>query len=143
MAGPKIIRLIDANANRAREGLRVVEEVARMLWDDAGLSQKIKEQRHTVTRLVTALPVTDDELLAARDSAEDVGQETRLAAEKERKDVAALLAANLKRVQEAVRVLEEFTKLLDAQVAEGFKQLRFTLYIMEKEILSRITSKGK
>lgn len=133
----QVARIIDANANRAREGLRVIEEVARMLWDDAELTENIKGKRHKITELVRTLPISSQELLAARESSRDVGQPTRIKSEQKRENIDNLLTSNFKRAEEALRVLEEFTKLADEKCAEGFKQLRFQLYSLEKEMITK------
>jgi thiamine-phosphate pyrophosphorylase len=137
----KIIRLIDANANRAREGLRVLEEVARMLWDDPALTERLKTARHTVTSLITSLPMGAPDLLRARDSADDVGSTSSLATEQARGSVGDILTSNCKRVEEAVRVLEEFTKLAVPVTASGFKALRFELYTLEKDLVLKYENK--
>ena len=132
----KTLRLIDANANRAREGLRVIEEVARMLWDNGELTKNIKGKRHKITELIATLPVSGKDLLIARESSTDVGQPTTIGNEQEREDMEGLLISNFKRVEEALRVLEEFIKLEDTECAEGFKQLRFRVYTIEKEMIT-------
>lgn len=131
-----ILRLIDANANRAREGLRVIEEAARMLRDDTILTESLKKARHRVTELVSALPVSAPELLAARNASGDVGTRTHTAVETQRESLAVVLICNFKRAQESCRVLEEYTKLMDATIGEGFKHLRFTLYTLEQKVLA-------
>jgi thiamine-phosphate pyrophosphorylase len=130
----KIIRLIDANANRAREGLRVLEEIARMLWDEAELTGQLKAKRHQVSKLINKLPLKTTDLLQARDSADDVGSTASLKSENKRGKINDLVISNFKRVEESLRVLEEFTKLLDAAIAEKFKKMRFEIYTLEKEM---------
>lgn len=132
----KLARLIDANANRAREGLRVIEEVARMLWDNERLTREIKGKRHKITELMHMLPITGRELLLARDSGQDVGRTTTVKNEQRRDDLEGLLISNFKRVEEALRVLEEFLKLENADCAEGFKALRFGVYDIEKKMIT-------
>ena len=41
-----MLRLLDANLNRAAEGLRVADDLARFVLDDAGLSGEFKAIRH-------------------------------------------------------------------------------------------------
>jgi len=132
-------RIMDANFNRAREGLRVLEEIARFVLEDAGLSAKLKDLRHSLTLLAGELPGGLQALVNARDSANDVGAGSWTAGEKNRPDLFNLAAANIKRVQEASRVLEEFGKLVMPD-ANGFKKLRFQSYEIEKEILNRLAA---
>ncbi len=137
-ATDKITRILDANLNRSREGLRVVEDVVRFVLDDATLASRIKAMRHEVTSLVQQLPVNEIELLNARDSEGDVGANLNCASEDLRPDLSQIASANIHRSQEAMRVLEEFSKLHNDSVASRFKKLRFQLYEMEKEILPRL-----
>ena len=44
------LRIIDANLNRAAEGLRVLEDIARLGLNDASLSERLKTLRHELTQ---------------------------------------------------------------------------------------------
>jgi hypothetical protein len=134
----KIARILDANLNRGREGLRVVEDIVRFIMDDAKLASQIKNARHEVTALVQQLQIDDMELLQARDSQRDVGVDINCDSEDIRRDVLHIATANFVRAQESMRVLEEFSKLYDSSVASKFKGLRFQLYELEKEILPKL-----
>ena len=134
----KTARILDANLNRAREGLRVVEDVVRFVLDDASLAARIKTIRHEVTSLVLQLPLNELELLGARDSQGDVGMNLNCASEDLRPDLSKIASANIHRSQEAMRVLEEVSKLYDDNVALKFKKLRFQIYELEKEILPEL-----
>lgn len=137
----EIYRVVDANLNRAREGLRVLEEVARLILDDAGLSLRIKEMRHGLAAAAGELPGGPRELLRARDAAGDVGSGTWTPGEKDRRDLDHLVLANIKRVQEASRVLEEFGKLLNPELT-GFKKIRFEAYVLEKDLLAGLEGRS-
>jgi hypothetical protein len=132
----RIARVIDANANRLREGLRVTEEITRLILNDKDLTQRLKEKRHAARDLVQQLPVADI-LLAARDSLGDVGVKKGFDS-LARKDIEDILRANLRRSQESCRVLEEFSKLFDGETSESFKGLRFDLYTLEKRIIGTL-----
>jgi thiamine-phosphate pyrophosphorylase len=129
-----IYRILDANLNRAREGIRVTEEVARLYFDDAKLSAKFKRLRHELTRIAKK-HFDQDKLLSFRDSQKDVGADSMGALEKKRADLSSIVQANLRRAQEATRVLEEFGKLINPDSAKFFKKIRFRLYSLEQEIL--------
>jgi thiamine-phosphate pyrophosphorylase len=133
-----ILRIIDANANRAREGLRVVEDVARFVLDDESLSSRAKECRHLVTQHVEALHEKTQTLKTSRDSEGDVGREGFAGGEAERDAVSEIVMANSRRVQEALRVLEEFSKLDDAQISSKLKDLRYSVYTLERNILAAL-----
>jgi len=132
-----IFRIIDANANRAREALRVVEDCARFVWNDPFWSARLKELRHRLTQAVGGLGV-GPELLASRDTPGDVGTGQSAESERSRADVGAVVAANLKRAQEAIRVLEEYSKLVSEPAGEAFKQIRYELYAVETAIEARL-----
>ncbi|MFQ6091605.1 MAG: thiamine-phosphate pyrophosphorylase [bacterium] len=133
----RIYRVIDANANRLREGLRVVEEIARMVLDNGGLTSRLRQRRHAVDDLVGHLSIPRERLLSARDSEGDVGSEG-VCGETPRTDCEAILRANLRRSQESCRVLEEFSKLFDPHIPASFKKIRFELYTLEKEIVGEL-----
>jgi len=130
-----IYRILDANFNRAREGLRVVEEVLRFFWEDEKLSQSLKGLRHKITK-ISQQNFDQKLLLKYRDSEGDLGAKGMGLYEGKRKDVKGIVQANLRRSEEALRVLEEFGKIIKKGSAESFKDLRFKLYTLEKEILS-------
>ena len=132
-----VLRIIDANANRVREGLRVVEEYYRFVLDDEDTTSSLKALRHEVTAAVAAL-ADDHGLLTSRDSAEDVGIASSVESEGQRSSLRAVVAAAFKRVEEGLRVLEEYTKLVAGrQAGERFKTLRFEVYTLEKELRLR------
>ncbi len=132
-----IYRILDANLNRAREGVRVTEEVARFCFDDAKLYTKFKTLRHELTRSAKK-HFDQNELLSFRDSQRDVGSDTMGTLEKKRADINSIVQANLRRAQEATRVLEEFGKLINPDSAKSFKKIRFRLYSLEQEILTSL-----
>ena len=128
-AGPKLFRLVDANLNRLKEGIRVIEDINRYLYDDKTISKRLKSLRHlaTVDNYLKMLP--------HRDIQNDVLKESTKT-ELKREDLSAILLANYKRAQEAARVLEEAFKLIDVKKSEDFKQIRYELYALEQENLT-------
>ncbi len=133
-----VLRILDANANRAREGLRVLEDVARFVLDDEDLRSRAKSCRHEVTRSVESLGTRTVESFSARESEDDVGREGFGGDEARRNAIEGIVLANARRVQEALRVLEEFSKLSDAGVASGLKDLRYTVYTLEKDLMAAL-----
>jgi thiamine-phosphate pyrophosphorylase len=124
-----ILRLLDANLNRLREGVRVVEDIRRYCFDDALISKELKELRHKA-RLEPYLT-----LLKRRDITNDVLKSTTKS-ESSRVDLTSVQIANLKRAQESARVLEESLKLYDVQEAQNFKDIRYKLYEIESRIFA-------
>lgn len=122
------LRILDANANRAREALRVLEDYARFTLNDAMLSADLKNLRHELT--VALQPILTLSLLH-RDTPGDVGRENKTAAEFSRPDLASVITAAGKRLGEALRSLEEFTKTVDPHTAAQIEKIRYRFYDLE------------
>ena len=129
-------RIIDANINRAKEGLRVCEEVVRFILSNRQLTSQLKLIRHNLTSLSESL-ASRDKLHKERSSIEDVGRFVK-ANELKRGGVSDIFFANIQRVKESVRVLEEFSKLISIKAALGFKNIRYKVYEIEKKASLRI-----
>lgn len=121
------LRLIDANLNRLREGIRVIEDIFRYIFNNKLIASKLKSLRH-LSRLENY-----NDLLKARDIKNDV-LKISTKSEQTRENLTAILLANFKRAEESARVLEEFTKLISIQDTENFKYIRYELYDIEKHI---------
>jgi len=133
----EIYRVLDANFNRVREGLRVCEEFVRFFLNDKGLTSSIKRQRNKIGRLYSALYKDKRRLLSARDVKGDVGREG-FPFERDRSKVLDVFWANMQRSKEALRVLEEFSKLIDIGYSDQFRRLRFKIYGIEKEAFRKM-----
>jgi len=131
-----IHRIADANFNRAREGLRVVEELARFILNDADLAGRLKSMRHQLRSIQQEWPGGVEKFMSDRDSQTDVGFNSREEKEFERLDFFELSLANFKRVQEAMRVLEEYSKFIST--GADFKKIRFELYDLEKQLTLKL-----
>jgi thiamine-phosphate pyrophosphorylase len=145
------LRMIDANLNRSSEGLRVLEDVARFLVNDAELCRQLRTLRHDLARETKALRVG---LLSQRDAEYDVGHLQRVSPrEKElniettsMRGLLGLVTANAKRVEESLRVIEELAKLPEMNSklnSASFEQTRFALYTVERDLISRISRRDK
>ena len=125
---PELFRVIDANLNRLKEGIRVVEDIMRYLNNNKELSSKLKQLRHKSR-------IEEQELLLQhRDSINDVLRPTTNS-ELYRSDIKSVITANFKRAQESSRVLEELFKLQNTTYSENFKYIRYELYTLEKEVM--------
>ncbi len=122
------LRLIDANLNRLREGIRVVEDIFRYIYNNKEIASRLKTLRHK------ARIDLYNELLQSRDIRNDVLKKST-SSEQSREDLNAILIANFKRAQESSRVLEEFTKLHDTKISEIFKAIRYELYDIEINLI--------
>ncbi len=124
---PRIWRLLDANANRAREALRIVEDTARFVLGRAEAAKALRTMRHEVDELVRQ---HYRQLLSARDVDHDSGRSNT--AKPYKGGVTELLAANFKRGEEALRVLEEYGRVLSPGAVRKAQALRFKIYKWEK-----------
>ena len=131
-----LLRVIDANYNRAKEALRVAEDIARFYLRDARLTARFKRARHDLARALLAFKLPYRKLVEARNSREDVGARS-LIRDKKKPGWKDLLLSNLKRAQEAARVLEEFSKMAEPGKTRTFQRLRFRLYELEKESIQK------
>lgn len=131
-------RIIDANINRAKEGLRVCEEITRFILNDRKLTAGFKKIRHSIDVLIKRLP-PKEELLSTRKSSADVGR-TINAGEFTRRNYRDIFCANIQRVKESVRVLEEFSKLSKKDLAIRFKKIRYEVYEIEKKASEKISA---
>jgi thiamine-phosphate pyrophosphorylase len=128
-----VARILDANANRAREALRVVEDYCRFALNDAFLSRELKTLRHDLSAALNALPART--LLGARETQHDVGTEITTEQEQKRYSPRDVVRANLKRLEEALRSLEEFAKLSYPLLGQALEKMRYRAYTLERVIL--------
>jgi len=121
-----LYRTIDANINRFKEGIRVVEDILRYEFSSP-LALELKKLRH--------IKIPDyEKYVKYRNSKNDILKNSTKD-ELKRLNLKDLVISNLKRSQESARVLEEIFKLMDINVSESFKNARYLLYNFEKEIL--------
>ncbi len=125
-----ITRILDANLDRAREGLRIIEEWCRFGLENSQLAEECKQMRQEVARWHTP------ELRMARDTPNDPGTTLSHPHEETRSSVDHLLQANLCRIQEALRVLEEYGKLYHPEMGIAFKNIRYQVYTLESNLLT-------
>lgn len=134
-------RILDANLNRAREGLRVLEDIARFALDDASITKQLKLIRHALRSVTDAADPGGGggrlRLLASRDTPADVGTHISTPAEAARSSLHDLASAAAARTSEALRVIEETAKLLApaAAPAVAVEQARYQLYQLEKRLI--------
>jgi thiamine-phosphate pyrophosphorylase len=126
-----LYRILDANLDRAREGLRVIEEWCRFGLNQASLTAECKQLRQTLALWHTA------EIWASRDTSSDPGTDLTHPQEERRSDMTQVLRVNFCRVEEALRVLEEYGKLHQPQMAADCKQMRYQVYILETNLIGQ------
>jgi len=126
-------RILDANFNRAREALRVVEEYCRFIVNSGALTERTKRLRHELCAAVGRLDM--GRLIASRDTQGDVGVGAKVEGQLERATLKDCSTAGAKRLTEALRVLAEVVQTEDKAVAESIERLRYEAYTLEKDIL--------
>jgi thiamine-phosphate pyrophosphorylase len=124
------LRVIDAAANRAGEALRVIEDYLRFVLDDRHLTSHCKQVRHDLTAALEIFP--RGERHAARETQADVGTGVTLPAEQTRDSAPAVLHANFSRLEQSLRSLEEFSKILSPDTAAVVEQLRYRAYTLQR-----------
>ncbi|MDR0870504.1 MAG: thiamine phosphate synthase [Planctomycetaceae bacterium] len=127
---PSLFRVIDAAANRCREGIRVIEDYVRFVLDDAALTRRCKEFRHTFQDVLATLPM--NEYLEHRDTEHDAGTDIEGQNEYRRTTLTDVLTANFARIQESLRSIEEYSKIITPDTARQFEQLRYRSYTLHK-----------
>jgi len=127
-----LYRILDANYNRAAEGIRTLEEIARFRANASSQQLELKSLRHQLAAAVQLLPA--EQLLRSRCAAGDVGADNTLDSEQSRTSVEAIQRAAAQRVQQALRSLEEFSKPLNAEASLAFAKIRYAAY----DLLARI-----
>ena len=132
IARQKIYRVLDANFNRAKEGLRVCEDIFRFVDNRPALTSQYKNVRHRLSQAVSRLGFAD--VVGARDIVHDVGRGSS-STELKRSNIRDIYYANSQRAKESVRVLEEFAKLVDARLAKRLKVIRYQLYEIERKVV--------
>lgn len=138
---PSVHRILDANANRAREALRVMEEAARFSLNDAVLAGDVKSLRHDLATVLDGIPV--GMLSANRDTPGDVGTTIKAEGEMQRSSLAEVVIAGGKRLSEALRVMEEYAKVSGESapgLASGLESLRYRGYVIEQRLERALAS---
>ncbi len=132
-----VLRLMDANANRAMEGLRVCEDIVRFHLESPHGFRRLRNLRHGVADALRQLPVTSAERLAARESVRDPGRRAPSTAVRSLEQV---LLINFQRTKESLRVLEECSRVIAPRRTQLFQRLRFLTYGMERDLLLRLAA---
>lgn len=133
-----ILRVIDANLNRLREALRVIEEYFRFINLNEAVSIDLKQLRHSLEELEKGFD--QGELLSSRDTQTDPFAGKNREEELNRRSETDIVKASFKRAQEAARVLEEYIKITrHRQMSEKAKNIRFMLYTIEKKVMENLS----
>jgi thiamine-phosphate pyrophosphorylase len=129
----RIFRIIDANFNRSREGLRVCEEIARFVLNSKKITQELKGARHRISTIRKSMGLASGMLITSRDVEGDVTKGSNIRLRTKRATCADIYTANMQRAKESLRVLEEFFKLIDEKTSRKFSKIRFIVYKIEQD----------
>ncbi len=135
------LRIVDANLNRIGESLRLLEDIARLMLNDAILSKELKALRHDLEDVDFTLK---KKLLQSRQADSDVGADIKVEQQLGKRDLSATVIANSRRIEQSLRVIEELVKIPDIELdSNRFEKARFKLYTIEKELISKLLRKNK
>ncbi len=132
----EVYRILDANFNRAREALRVAEDCGRFAMNDPAVTAMAKNLRSDLAEVLKSMPA--DEFLVSRDTPGDIGTEISSPTEAARVDLADVVTAACKRLTEALRTIEEYSKFLAPDYVLKTERMRYNAYTLEKRILCRL-----
>ena len=132
----EIYRILDANFNRAREALRVAEDCGRFVLNDPAVTAMAKNMRSDLRDILASMPV--QELVVSRDAPGDVGAELSSPTELKRKDIIDVVTAACKRLTEALRTVEEYSKFVSPENTQRFERMRYDSYTLEQRLLGRL-----
>jgi len=133
----RIFRVMDANFNRTKEALRVCEDVSRFVLDKKKETAQYRQIRHEIEGLRSLLEKKKNGLARSRNIQKDIGKKD-VPAEFKRCNVYDIFYANSQRIKESLRVLEEFSKLLNARAAGQCKKIRYRVYALEQKISEQL-----
>ena len=133
----EIYRILDANFNRAREALRVAEDCGRFALNDPAVTAIAKNLRSELKEVLSALPA--DEFVASRDTPGDIGTEISSPSEPKRGSMRDVAIAACKRLSEALRTIEEYSKMLSPEQVLSVERMRYDSYTLEQRLISRLS----
>ncbi|MHC4562523.1 MAG: thiamine phosphate synthase [Planctomycetota bacterium] len=132
----EIYRILDANFNRAREALRVIEDCGRFALNDPVITAIAKNLRSDLREILEQLPA--DELVVSRDTPGDIGTELSSLTEPARSDLRDVAIAACKRLSEALRTVEEYSKVIAPDKTHHLERMRYDSYTLEQRVVGRL-----
>jgi len=132
----EVYRILDANFNRAREAIRVAEDCGRFALNDPAVTAMAKDLRSDLAEVLKSMPA--EEFLVSRDTPGDIGTEISSPTETTRNGLADVVTAACKRLTEALRTIEEYSKFIAPEYVLKTERMRYNAYTLEKRILCRL-----
>lgn len=128
----RILRVIDVNFNRCKEGLRVIEDVFRFMFENDSLRKELRYIRHALDEVANEKIIKC--AIANREANSDIGRKVDCL-ESNRKNISDIIYVNTQRIKESLRVIEEFFKIILPSQVALIKKLRYKIYVLEKKII--------
>jgi thiamine-phosphate pyrophosphorylase len=132
----EIYRILDANLNRAREALRVAEDCGRFALNDPAITAMAKNMRSDLKEILDRMPVA--ELLLSRDTPGDIGTDLTSPTEAARGGMIDVAMAAMKRLSEALRSIEEYSKVVAPGATLQIERMRYNAYTLEQRLVHRV-----
>jgi len=132
----EIYRILDANFNRVREALRVAEDCGRFALNDPGITAMAKNLRSDLQKILQAMPAA--EFITSRDTPGDIGTAITSPTEPSRGDLSDVATAACKRLTEALRTIEEYTKIVAPDKILAIERMRYDAYTLEQRLRGRL-----
>jgi len=137
----EVYRILDANFNRAREALRVAEDCGRFALNDPAITAMAKNLRSDLQEILTVMPL--EELLVSRDTPGDIGTELVSPTEPKREGLRDVATAACKRLAEALRSIEEYSKFVAPSETLRIERVRYDAYTLEQRLEQRLGVTGR
>jgi thiamine-phosphate pyrophosphorylase len=131
----EIYRILDANFNRIREALRVIEDCGRFILNDPAITAMAKHFRSDLKELLADMPHC--EFIISRDIAGDIGTELSSPSEPQRENVQDVATAACKRLTESLRTVEEYCKIVAPAQTTTIERMRYDAYTLEQRLCTR------
>ena len=126
----RIYQIIDANLDRAREGLRVIEDWARFGLGEEKYVEIIKNFRQILGKNHLEI------YKKSRNHIEDKCKGLSHVEQINRNSSSKIISSNSARVQEALRVIEEFSRDHNYKLSKIASDIRYEIYTLEIELLN-------
>ena len=126
----RISQIIDANLDRAREGLRVLEDWARFGLGREDYVIKIKNFRQILGK--NHLEIYKKSRNFTDDQCKGLSHEEQI----KRKTPLHTVSSNSARVQEALRVIEEYSRGHNQKLSKISSDIRYEIYTLEIDLLN-------
>lgn len=132
----EIYRILDANFNRAREALRVTEDCGRFTMNDPAITAMAKNLRSDLQEVLRTMPA--QEMLVSRDTPGDIGTEISSPTEGVRASMSDVVTAACKRLTEALRTIEEYSKIVNPSQTIKIERMRYNAYTLEQRLIGKL-----